>query len=219
MGRFFEPHMTEISEPDVTKAEIAGVVLCGGVASRIGGEKALMPFMSGTLLDAVIARVAPQVSPLALNVATSEKERYRTRYPDYPLVFDSEPDRIGPLGGVIAGLEWARALGDVDWLATFPCDTPFLPHNLVAQLMAEADDVPMFAHDGHRQHGICAIWPLDCIERLRRGVEEGHLRSVQSAMKALGAKTCVFEAEADAFFNVNTREDLARAEELARASL
>jgi len=192
------------------------VILAGGEGSRIGGEKALLPFGEGTLLDAVIARVAPQVSQLALNVPKASAEAYRRRYPDYPLLFDSFAERVGPLGGVITGLAWARALSGAQWLATFPCDTPFLPHDLVAQLMADAGDAPVFAHDGHRQHGICAIWPLTCLEHLREGVEIGHLRSVQSAMKALGAKTCMIEAEAHAFFNINTGDDLARGEELER---
>jgi molybdopterin-guanine dinucleotide biosynthesis protein A len=194
---------------------VAGIVLAGGEGSRIGGEKALLPFGEGTLLDAVIARVGPQVSQLALNVPQANAETYRARCASYPLLFDSFYERVGPLAGVIAGLEWAHTLDGVKWLATFPCDTPFLPHDLVAQLAAEACDVPVFAHDGHRQHGICAIWPLECVERLRQGVEVGHLRSVQSAMKALGAKTRVFEFQPYAFFNVNTREDLVRAEELA----
>ena len=209
--------MTEIIDTNVTRTAPAGIILCGGAAMRIGGEKALTPFMDGTLLDAVMARVGPQVSALALNVAAPQEQTYRSKYPAYPLLFDAPPDRVGPLAGVIAGLEWARALGDVDWLATFPCDTPFLPRDLVAHLMTQASDVPVFAHDGQRQHGICAIWPLDSIARLRQGVEEGHLRSVQSAMKGLRAKTCVLHAEAHAFFNINTREDLVRAEELARA--
>jgi molybdopterin-guanine dinucleotide biosynthesis protein A len=194
---------------------IAGVILAGGAAIRIGGEKALLSFAGGTLLDAVIARVAPQVSQLALNVSAASAEKYRARYPTHALLFDTFPERVGPLAGVIAGLEWAHSLQGIERLATFPCDTPFLPRDLIAQLMAEARNAPVFAHDGRRQHGICAIWPLGCVERLRQGVEGGYLRSVHGAMKALKAKTCVFEVETHAFLNINTPEELAQAEELA----
>jgi molybdopterin-guanine dinucleotide biosynthesis protein A len=197
---------------------VAGVILAGGAATRIGGEKALLPFAGGTLLDAVIARAEPQVSQLALNVHKASAEKYRVRYPGYRMLFDSFGEQVGPLAGVIAGLEWVHGMEGVHWLATLPCDTPFLPHDLIVQLVAQGHDVPVFAHDGSRQHGICAIWPLACVERLREGVEVGHLRSVQSAMKALGAQTCVFESQAQAFFNINTRDDLARAEEIARST-
>jgi molybdopterin-guanine dinucleotide biosynthesis protein A len=200
----------------MTTKAVAGVVLAGGAATRMGGEKALLPFAGGTLLDAVIARAEPQVSQLALNVHKASAEIYRVRYPGYPMLFDSFGEHVGPLAGVIAGLEWVQRLEGAHWLATFPCDTPFLPRDLIERLLAHVQKAPVFAHDGHRQHGICAIWPLACVERLRQGVEVGHLRSVQSAMKALGAQTCVFESQAHAFFNINTRDDLARAEELAR---
>jgi len=194
---------------------IPGLVIAGGAASRLGGSKALLPFREGTLLDAVIARVSPQVSQLALNVPSDSSETYRTHFPNYPLLFDAYPERVGPLAGVVAGLEWARTLSDASWIATFPCDTPFLPHDLVTQLMRRASDVPVFAHNGQQLHGVCAVWPRDCLERLREGVERAHLRSLHSAMESLGGKTCHVGAGPHAFFNVNTRDDLARAEELA----
>jgi len=117
---------------------------------------------------------------------------------------------------VITGLEWARTLADTEWLATFPCDTPFLPEDLVAQLMSNAGQAPVFAHDGHRLHGVCAVWPILCLEELRTGVKSGRLRSMHRAMEALGGETRYVEAAAQAFFNINTMDDLSRAEEIAR---
>lgn len=207
--------MTQLRGDNMPPRTMAGVILCGGAGIRMRGEKALLPFQGGTLLDAVIARAAPQVSCLALNLAADREKVYRRHYPDYPLLLDAQPDRIGPLAGVIAGLEWALALGDVEWLATFPCDTPFLPVNLVAQLSAPARNVPVFAYHGDHLHGICAVWPIDCLDALKTGVEKGRLRSLHSAKEALGGLPCPVAADAYAFFNINTREDLARAEELA----
>jgi molybdenum cofactor guanylyltransferase len=201
----------------MTELRVAGLILCGGAAVRMGDDKALLPFRGGTLLDAVIARAAPQVSPLALNVAADREKTYRSAYPGYALLFDAHPERIGPLAGVIAGLKWARELGDVEWLATFPCDTPFLPRDLVAQLSASARRTPVFAHHGDRLHGVCSVWPIDCADALKSGVNAGNLRSLHSAMEALGGVTCPVEADEYAFVNINTRDDLARAE-LARVA-
>jgi molybdopterin-guanine dinucleotide biosynthesis protein A len=195
---------------------IFGVIVAGGAAGRAGGEKALLPFAGGTLIDAVIARVQMQVSLLALNIPAARIDDYHSRYPHHPLLFDSNTDRMGPLAGVIAGLDWLRSAGSTEWLATFPCDTPFLPRDLVAQLMSQACDAPVFAHHENRLHGICAVWPLSCLEQLRAGIESGKLRSLHSAMDALGGSTCHVEAGAHAFFNINTQSDLIRAEELAR---
>jgi molybdenum cofactor guanylyltransferase len=194
----------------------AGVILAGGAATRIGGEKALLPFLSGTLLDAVISRVQHQVKRLSLSVPADWAAP--ARYGAYALLIDPYPERIGPLGGIVAGLEWLRSSGDESWLATFPCDTPFLPMDLVAQLIAKASDRPIVARDDARTQGVCAVWPLSCAERLRKGVEDGKLRSLVSAMDALGGETCFISADAHAFFNVNTSEDLATAVRLAERS-
>lgn len=195
--------------------QAAGIIVAAGTATRAGGDKALLPFAGGALIDAVIARVAPQVSQLALNVPAASVDKYRSRYPGHSLFFDSILGSVGPLAGVIVGLEWLRSAGIAEWLATFPCDTPFLPSDLVTQLMAEARDSPVFAHDGSRLHGLCAVWPVHCLEQLRAGVENGALRSLNSAMESLHGRTCGIEADEYAFFNVNTRADLIRAEQLA----
>jgi molybdenum cofactor guanylyltransferase len=196
----------------------AGLILAGGAATRLGGQKALAAFLNGTLVDAVIVRVRNQVSELALNIPIEWGEADRGRYGAYPLIADAFPQRVGPLGGVVAGLEWLSALGNASWLATFPCDTPFLPYDLVAQLIAKAHDWPVVARDRTRIHGVCAIWPVDCAGLLRRGVEDGKFRSVMSAVEGLGGEACFVEADEHAFFNINKREDLSVAIRLANAA-
>src|ERR1700723_2202755 len=108
--------------------QIAGVIIAGGKGVRLGGGKPARAFGRSTLLDAVIARARPQVDALALNVRAAESERYRDR--GLELFTDSEEGDIGPLAGILAGLEWAERRGAI-WLATFPADTPFLPRDLV----------------------------------------------------------------------------------------
>ncbi|MGD0192592.1 MAG: molybdenum cofactor guanylyltransferase [Rhizomicrobium sp.] len=196
----------------------AGLILAGGAASRLGGEKAMLPFDGATLLDAVIARVASQVSTLALSVRTGDGRCYASRYANFPLVFDASIDHAGPLAGIVAGLEWLARRDGARWLAAFPCDTPFLPHDLVSQLWARTRDAPVFARDGERLHGVCAIWPLECLDRLRTGVETGKLRSLQGALSELGGETCLIAAPPHAFFNINTQDDLQEAERLASNS-
>ncbi|HEY0105278.1 MAG TPA: NTP transferase domain-containing protein [Rhizomicrobium sp.] len=72
--------------------DIAGVILAGGAGSRIGGDKALIPFGPGVLLDAVMARAAPQVVSLAISVAPRSAPAYRGRFgADKPLLFDAAP--------------------------------------------------------------------------------------------------------------------------------
>lgn len=199
------------------RAAIAGAVIAGGKAARFGGEKPLVPFRGVTLLEAVVARVRPQVDALALNLREEAAALCRVRYGgDLPVLLDTLPGKIGPLAGIVAALEWASSLEGVRWLATFPGDTPFLPENLVATLAGAASrNVPVVARDGERLHYLCALWPIDCMARLRENLVSGRWRSLYRTHEELGAVSCIVDAPAHAFFNVNTAEDLAEAERLA----
>jgi molybdenum cofactor guanylyltransferase len=192
---------------------VAGIIVAGGEGKRLGGQKPFQDFGQGVLLDAVIARVHPQVGTLALNVLPAHAELYRARCSSaLPLLFDPFESNCGPLGGVLAGLEWLEKLHAFDWLATFPGDTPFLPKDLVSQLLAASHPgTPMMAKVGERTHGLCALWPKGSSVRLRNDVASGALRSMSSALQALGGQLCEIACGEDAFMNINTREDLARA--------
>jgi molybdopterin-guanine dinucleotide biosynthesis protein A len=74
------------------------------------------------------------------------------------------------------------------------------------------------ARHAGRLHGVCAVWPVGCLARLRDGVAQGRLRSLRSAFDHLGGTICDIDGGTDAFFNVNTPEELARAEILAKAA-
>lgn len=197
--------------------QIAGLILAGGKGERIGGGKALLPFAGATLIEAVIAGAVPQVERLALNVPSTDELRYRERFGDrFDIVTDPFEQGTGPLAGIVAGLAWAKTVG-AEWLATFPCDAPFLPRDLVARLLAaSAPGRPCAAEDSERLQGVCALWPVSCLDRLREGVESGRLRSPFAALDELGGSRCRFD-DANAFFNVNTREDLAKAETMVQS--
>jgi molybdopterin-guanine dinucleotide biosynthesis protein A len=138
-------------------------------------------------------------SPAMTGSGTGQK-----RNPDCPDILpDLFAEQLGPLCGVVTGLSWCEA----DWLATFPCDTPFLPRDLVAQLARAAGPRPVVAKGAQ----VCGLWPRSCLAQLRRGLESGALRSVIGAVEALGGATCEIAAPAHAFFNVNTKDDLAEA--------
>ena len=176
----------------------------------MGAAKPLMPFRGAVLIDAVVARAAPQVARLAIDVHRDEEQAYRARYGDAVLP-DIFSERLGPLCGIVTGLAWLTA----DWLATFPCDTPLLPLDLVAQLARDAGSRPVVARHGGRLHGVCGLWPKSCLAPLKAGVERGAVRSMRSALDACEAVECEIAAAPNAFFNVNTPDDLKRAETLS----
>lgn len=181
---------------------VDGVILAGGASSRMGEAKSLLPFNGKTLIEIVVARAAPQVLTLAINAARADVDTYKARFSQTVLP-DLYEDKLGPLCGIVTGLAWCGT----DWLATFPCDTPFLPRDLVAQLAKYANTRPVVAKGVQ----VCGLWPKACLPQLKASLESGELRSVLGAVEALSGTVCEITAPEHTFFNVNTKDDLARA--------
>ena len=194
-----------------------GVILAGGQATRMGGgDKGLRLIGDQTLLDHVIARLDPQVDGLALN-ANGNLSRFADL--NLPVIADSVDGFAGPLAGVLAGLDWAAAQG-ADTIVTAAADTPFLPCDLVPRLLLAAEGM---AHPlalaatpdpvrGQARHPTFGLWPVALRDDLRAALGDG-VRKVVQWTERHDARVAMFPDEA-AFFNVNTPDDLARAEEM-----
>jgi molybdopterin-guanine dinucleotide biosynthesis protein A len=199
---------------------IAGIVLAGGLARRMGGgDKGLRLLGGRTLLDWVIERARPQVVALALN-ANGDPARFAAL--GLEIVADPIPGFAGPLAGVLAGLDWAAGSdGAVTHVASFASDAPFFPRDLVARLagaVAEGADLACAASDG-QAHPVFGLWPVALRQDLRHALEEEGIRKVDhwTARHRL-AQVAFPVAGVDPFFNANRPEDLAAAERLAAAA-
>ncbi|MFW2544174.1 molybdenum cofactor guanylyltransferase MobA [Primorskyibacter sp. 2E107] len=202
-----------------------GVILAGGLATRMGGgDKALLDLGGQSLLARVRDRLAPQVAGLALN-ANGEAARFGGALPVVP---DSIAGFPGPLAGVLAGLDWAAEQG-AETIVTVAADTPFFPCDLVPRLLlaSEGQSFPLVlaatrgeaqtkskSKSGLIRHPTFGLWPVALRDDLRAALQGG-LKKVVLWTEAHGGRECVFPVDGiDPFFNVNTPEDLARAEEL-----
>lgn len=129
--------MTGVRPQDGTaagRAERSGLVICGGHSRRMGTDKALVDLAGARFLDRSIAALAPLVGEVVL--ATGSEPRY----PELGLrtVTDVRPD-CGPLAGLVAGLEEARA-ADRDLVLVLACDTPRADARLFEALLARLDE-------------------------------------------------------------------------------
>ncbi|HUC63750.1 MAG TPA: molybdenum cofactor guanylyltransferase MobA [Alphaproteobacteria bacterium] len=202
--------------------EIAGVLLAGGLARRMGGgDKGLRLLGGKTILARIVERARPQVTALALN-ANGDAARFAPF--GLPVRADAIPGFAGPLAGVLTGMEWAReALPEARWLASFACDAPFLPLDLVSRLQAAAEaaraDMACAKSQG-RTHPVFGLWPVELAPELRRAMEAG-VRKVDAWTARFKLVEVEFAADPiDPFFNANAPEDLAEAEALlARGAL
>ncbi|MDE0173997.1 MAG: molybdenum cofactor guanylyltransferase MobA [Defluviicoccus sp.] len=195
------------------RPRVAGIVLAGGLSRRMGGgDKTLRTLGGRTILDRVIARAALQVDVLALN-ANGDPGRFAAT--GLAVVPDTVAGFPGPLAGVLAGLEWAREQ-ECGHVATFACDAPFLPADLVSRLrwaMEENDaDIASARSDG-REHPVFALWPVALADALRTAVMEEGIRKVDIWTARYRLVHAEFDAvPVDPFFNVNRPEDIEAAE-------
>ncbi len=200
----------------------AGIIVAGGEGSRLGGRaKPLLCLGGSVLIERLIRCIRPQVDSLALNLRRGSEDRYAPwTQQGVSVVFDPDGERIGPLGGVLAGLRWLATLDEeFDRLATFPGDAPFLAPDLVPTLLSAARGSgfsrPTVAFDGEHVQSLCALWPRNSLARLERGIADGRYRSVRHTLEDFGALRCPVE-DAGSFFNINTWDDLAAAEQQVR---
>jgi molybdopterin-guanine dinucleotide biosynthesis protein A len=197
---------------------VPGVILAGGRATRMGGgDKGLRLVAGQRLIDRVIARLAPQCAPLAIN---ANGDPARLAGLGLPILPDSLADHPGPLAGVLAGLDWAAGLG-AGAIVTVAADTPFFPSDLAARLQAAAGPAGLALaaspdETGRLQrHPTFGLWPVALREDLRAALSGG-LRKIVLWTDAHGAGTAAFGADPfDPFFNVNTPEDIIEAERIA----
>jgi molybdopterin-guanine dinucleotide biosynthesis protein A len=190
---------------------VAGIILAGGLARRLGGGDKTLRLLAGRpMFEHVMARVRPQVSVLALN-ANGDATRFAQW--DLPVIADSIPGNPGPLAGVLAGLDWARSHASAPSdLLSIPGDTPFLPDDLVARLVAArtagSADIAIAASAG-RSHPVVALWRTELAESLRRAMLREGLRKVESFVARCHAVVVEYPAvPIDPFLNINREDDL-----------
>lgn len=201
-------------------SDIIGVLLAGGLSRRFGGgDKCLNVLAGRTLLERVVERVRPQVGALILNASGDGSRFADARLEPMPeIVADIAPGALGPLAGVLTGMAWARShMRGARWVATFATDAPFLPGDLVDRLLAAAHQQGAsiaIASSSGRAHPVFALWSMDLMDDLRVAVAEEGLRKVMTWVERYPLAEVDFTAApVDPFFNINTPEDLARAEQ------
>jgi len=190
----------------------AGILLAGGLATRMGGGDKSLKLLGGRpILAHVIERIRPQVSALALN---ANGDPARLAEWGLTVVPDALPDFPGPLAGIHAGMVWARAHGVSD-IVSIPTDTPFLPADLVDRLLAARGDADIVvARSEGQPHPVVTLWPVGLANELHRLVGEGMRRVTEFAGRHKVAYADFPVGEIDPFLNINRPEDLARAEAL-----
>jgi molybdopterin-guanine dinucleotide biosynthesis protein A len=184
---------------------VTGLILAGGKGSRMGGvDKGLQAFRGKRLVDHVYERLAPQVGGVIIN-ANQNQEAYRTF--GVRVVSDAIGGFAGPLAGMHAGLSISKR----PFLASVPCDSPFLPEDLVARLHARIDETGAelaVAKTGDQPHPVFSLMRRGVLDHLSDFLKDGG-RKIDAWYASLNVVEVAFDDEAQAFSNINTLEELA----------
>ena len=197
--------------------KIIGAIIAGGLSRRMAGrEKAFLELDSEPIILHVIEQFEPQVDQLVISANGDA-----TRFAEFGL--DVVPDVLKhlttPLAGIHATLQFAKNIGG-DVLVTIPSDTPFLPFGLVARLV---ELVPsggaVIASSGGQDHYIIGAWKTELLDDLELAIAKDGLFRVKDWAVRVSAQKVEWPVEPyDPFFNVNTPEDLLRAQHILKAS-
>jgi molybdopterin-guanine dinucleotide biosynthesis protein A len=183
-------------------SEVTGIVLAGGQGRRMGGvDKGLQLLHGKPMVAAVLARLEPQVSEILIN-ANQNLEAY-ARFGHRVI-----PDAIGGFAGPLAGLHACLSEAANDLVLTVPCDSPFLPLDLFSRLLShfEHNDLAV-AKTGGQAHPVFALVRTSVKANLEDFLKKGG-RKIDAWYSTLEVVEVQFDDEADAFRNINTREEL-----------
>jgi molybdopterin-guanine dinucleotide biosynthesis protein A len=184
---------------------ITGLVLAGGQGRRMGGvDKGLQPLRGKPMAQWAIERLAPQVDEVLIN-CNQNLEAY-ARF-GRRLV----PDEVGGFAGPLAGLHAGLKAAAHPLVATVPCDSPFLPQDLVPRLSQhiEGKDLAV-AKTGEQPHPVFSLVRKDVLDNLEVFLRGGG-RKIDAWYASLRVVEVSFDDEADAFRNINTLEELGKA--------
>jgi len=185
-------------------AGITGVILAGGQGRRMGTvDKGLRELRGKAMAAWVIERFAPQVDEVLIN-ANQNLDVY-ARF-GYRVI----PDEIGGFAGPLAGLQRGLSQASHPLVATSPCDTPFLPADLVARLHAalETDAAQLaVARTGDQPHPVFCVCRRNVLPHLTAFLQQGG-RKIDAWYATLKVVEVVFDDQPDAFSNINTPSEL-----------
>jgi molybdopterin molybdotransferase len=191
----------------MNRESISGLLLAGGRGTRMGHvDKGLQPFGGSTMAAQVLARLAPQVGAVAINANQNLDTYAAFGLPVWP---DETPGFAGPLAGLEAGLRHCAT----PYLLTAPCDSPFLPADLAARLLAglERDGadlaVAVTEENGLRQpHPVFCLLKTSLAPVLSAYLAQGG-RRMDGWYPQIKVSEVLFE-DVDAFRNINTLDEL-----------
>ncbi len=188
-------------------AQVAAFILAGGLARRMQGrDKGLVKLAGKPMVKWVLDKVAPQVDAVAINANRNSEDYARF---DVPVVADAIAGHLGPLAGLLTGMQHFAASPAIDTIFMCPCDSPFVPDLMVARLTAamQSQDADIaVAYDGERMQPVFCLVQCTMQDSLAQFLDSGE-RKIDRWYASVNTVPVDFSDYPNAFRNINTEEE------------
>jgi len=191
---------------------VLGVVLAGGKSKRFGSDKKSIKLGDKLLIDHTVSKIENNFNEILI-ISNNEKEIIKKN--NIYIINDLIEGYLGPLVGVLSAMDWVeKNKKNYNWIATFPCDTPFFDKNLIEKIKNFPNQYSkklFFLKSGNKRHNIFGLWSMDLKNILLKDINDG-FRKVEDWANKIGCEIIEISSENDInFLNINTKEDLEEA--------
>ena len=195
---------------------ILGTVLAGGKSQRFGEDKSQVKLAGKLLIDHMLTEIIDEFKELL--IVSNNKISFHNSE-KISIIEDFEKG-LGPLGGVLSAMKWIKEKQkDYKWIATFPVDTPFFKRQILKDFIQNInfnESELFFIKSNNTRHNIFGLWSINLLDKLEKDLNNGE-RKVELWANNTGVKIINMEfSNNDPFFNINTKEDLKKAEEILK---
>ena len=194
--------------------KILGVVLAGGKSQRFGQDKSQAKLKGKILIDYILSEIIDEFTE-TLVVANEPISFMQSN--KISIIKDFK-EGLGPLGGILSAMKWIKENKKTyKWISSFPADTPFFSKNelnIFYKNIKINESKLFFIKSKVTRHNIFGLWSLDLMDQLESDLLKGE-RKVELWANSIGVSSInIGYKKLDPFFNINTKEDLEKAEKM-----
>jgi len=191
---------------------IIAAILAGGKSRRFGVDKSTTKLGNKTLIEHTISKIEKKFSEILI---ISNNQEIKVDKKNVFVLKDCIQGQLGPLVGVLSAMKWVEKNNkNYDWIATFPCDTPFFDISIIDEVkrFSKKNNKKLyFLKTGEKRHNIFGLWSIQLKDILEEDINN-KFRKVEEWANKIGLETInINNKKFDSFLNINTQEDLEEA--------
>ena len=191
---------------------IIAAVLAGGKSRRFGVDKSTTKLGDKTLIEHTISKIEKKFSEILI---ISNNQEIKVDKKNVFVLKDCIQGQLGPLVGVLSAMKWVETNNKkYDWVATFPCDTPFFDISIIDEIkrFSKKNNKKLyFLKSGEKRHNVFGLWSIQLKDILEEDINN-NFRKVEEWANKIGLETInINNKKFDSFLNINTQEDLEEA--------